>query len=85
MNEVPAKRSWTVKLERSGGDQILRIPQEIALPGDEVVLRRDGDRMVVEASEGRSFRNLIEYLRSIPPITEEFPEIDDPPPEDVSI
>jgi antitoxin VapB len=85
MNEIPAKRVWTVKLERSGGDQIVRIPHEIALPGEEAVLRRDGDRVVVEAAEGTPPKNLIEYLRSIPPITEEFPKIDDPFPKDVEI
>jgi antitoxin VapB len=63
----------------------VRIPHEIALEGDEAVLRRDGDRVVVEAAGVRPGENLIEYLRRIPPITDDFPEIDDPLPEDVEI
>lgn len=85
MNEQPTKRTWTVELERLGGDQIIRIPGEIALPGDQAVLRRDGDSVVIEAAGGKSFANVLEYLRSVPPITDEFPEIDDPPPEGVKL
>lgn len=80
MNEIPAKRVWTVKLERSGGDQIVRIPHEIALPGEEAVLRRDGDRVVVEAAEGKSFEKFLDHLRRSPPIDLPIFENDDPPP-----
>lgn len=83
-NEIAPKRTWTVKLERSGRDHSLRIPGEVALPGEEAVLRRDGDKVVVElVGKEKSIEKLIAYFRSIPPITEEFPKIDDPPPEDV--
>jgi antitoxin VapB len=85
MNEIPPKRVWTVKLEKSGDDQILRIPLEIALPGDHAVLHQDGDKVVVEAEPARSFERFLEHLRSCEPIDEEWPEIDDPPPEDVDI
>jgi virulence-associated protein VagC len=85
MNEQPPRKSWTVKLERSGGDQIVRIPAEIALPGDHAELRRDGERVTIEAAEGKSFGKFLEHLRRLPPIEVDFPIPADPPPEDVSI
>ena len=41
-------RERHVKLFRSAGAQALAIPRELELPGDEVILRRDGARLIVE-------------------------------------
>ena len=71
-----------VKLFRNGRNQAVRIPREFELPGDEAVMRKEGDRLVVEPLRRKS---LIELLDSWEPIDEEFPEIDDPPPEPVEL
>ncbi|MBV9993132.1 MAG: AbrB/MazE/SpoVT family DNA-binding domain-containing protein [Alphaproteobacteria bacterium] len=72
-----------VKLFRNGRNQAVRIPREFELPGDEATMRKDGDRLIIEAKDKNS---LLELLDSWEPLDEEFPEIDDPPPaEDVDM
>ena len=38
----------TVSLFRNGRNQAVRIPREFELPGTEAVMRRDGDRLIIE-------------------------------------
>ena len=66
-----------VRLFRNGRNQAVRIPVEFELPGDEAVMTRDGDRLVIEPVRKRG---LVALLATMKPIEEEFPEIDDPPP-----
>ena len=66
-----------VKLFRNGRHQAIRIPAEFELPGDEAIMHRDGDRLVIEPLRKRG---LVALLRSMTPIKESFPEIDDPEP-----
>lgn len=37
-----------IKLFRIGADQVLEIPPEFELPGDEAVIRKEGDRLILE-------------------------------------
>jgi len=37
-----------VRLFRNGRNQALRIPREFELAGDEAIIRREGDRLIVE-------------------------------------
>ena len=71
------------RLFRNGRNQAVRIPREFELPGQEVIIRKDGDRLIVEPV--RKYNNLAELLASWEDIEEEFPEIEDPPvkPEDI--
>ncbi len=71
-----------VRLFRNGRNQAVRIPVEFELPGDEAIMERDGDRLVIEPVRKRG---LVALLKTMKPISEEFPEIDDsvPAPEDV--
>jgi antitoxin VapB len=71
-----------VKLFRNGRNQAVRIPREFELPGREAIMRKDGPRLVIEPAPKKS---LIEILRSLEPIDEEFPEIEDPAPEEVDL
>lgn len=66
-----------VRLFRNGRNQAVRIPVEFELPGDEAIMRRDGDRLVIEPVRKRG---LVALLRSMKPLTEKFPSIDDPVP-----
>lgn len=72
-----------VKLFRNGSNQAVRIPREFELPGDEAVMRKEGDRLIIEPAARRSLGEVLDYLASLPPLEEEFPEIDDRPPEPV--
>jgi antitoxin VapB len=66
-----------VKLFRNGRNQAVRIPVEFELPGDEAIMHRDGDRLVIEPVRKRG---LVALLKTMKPVEEEFPEIDDPVP-----
>ena len=65
-----------VRLFRNGRNQAVRIPVEFELPGDEAVMHRDGDRLVIEPVRKRG---LIALLKTMKPLNEDFPEIDDAP------
>ena len=71
-----------VSLFRNGRNQAVRIPVEFELPGDEAIMHRDGDRLVIEPVRKRG---LIALLKTMKPLDENFPEIDDasPAPEQV--
>ena len=71
-----------VKLFRNGRNQAVRIPREFQLPGREAIIRKEGPRLIIEAVPKKS---LSEILKSLDPIDEEFPDIDDPPPEPVDL
>ena len=66
-----------VRLFRNGRNQAVRIPVEFELPGDEAIMHRDGDRLVIEPVRKRG---LIALLKTMKPLEEDFPEIDDPLP-----
>jgi antitoxin VapB len=66
-----------VKLFRNGRNQAVRIPVEFELPGDEAIMRRDGDCLVIEPVRKRG---LVALLKTMKPLERGFPEIDDPGP-----
>ncbi|MEI5666501.1 AbrB/MazE/SpoVT family DNA-binding domain-containing protein [Bosea sp. CCNWLW174] len=66
-----------VRLFRNGRNQAVRIPVEFELPGDEALMRRDGDRLVIEPLAKRGLSALLESLE---PLDGVFPEISDPVP-----
>ncbi|MBS3786072.1 MAG: AbrB/MazE/SpoVT family DNA-binding domain-containing protein [Gammaproteobacteria bacterium] len=63
-----------VRLFRNGRNQAIRIPREFELEGDEALIHKEGDRLIVEPiRKGR----LLSLLASLPPLTDTFPDIDD--------
>jgi antitoxin VapB len=77
---VSAERK--VKLFRNGRNQAVRIPREFELRGEDAVIRKDGDRLIIEPSSRPS---LLDVLASLKPIDEDFPPIEDRPPESVEL
>src|SRR5436853_6496227 len=71
-----------VRLFRNGRNQAVRIPVEFELPGDEAIMHRDGERLVIEPVRKRG---LVALLKSMQPLDESFPEIEDPAPEQESV
>jgi len=67
-------RRKRVPLFRSGGHQAIRIPLEFELPGDLAIMRRDGDRLVIEPVRKCG---LVALLKSMTPLDEAFPAIAD--------
>jgi len=72
---MPERRH--VRLFRNGRNQAVRIPVEFELPGDEAIMHRDGDRLVIEPVRKRG---LVALLKRMKPVDEDFPQIDDPVP-----
>lgn len=66
-----------VKLFKNGRSQAVRIPREFELPGDEAIMRKEGERLVLEPKR----KGLLALLATLEPLDEDFPEIDDPLPE----
>lgn len=71
------KEERHVRLFRNGRNQAVRIPREFELEGDEAILRKEGDRLILEPIRTGK---LLSVLRSLGPLQEPFPEIDDPMP-----
>jgi antitoxin VapB len=71
-----------VKLFKNGRNQAVRIPREFELPGEDAIMRRDGDKLIIEPAPARS---LLALLAELSPIEECFPKIDDPPPGPVDL
>ena len=65
-----------VKLFRNGRNQAVRIPHEFELPGEDAVIRKEGARLVIEPAPPRS---LLALLRTLAPLDEEFPRIEELP------
>ncbi len=66
--------SDTSELFRNGRNQALRIPREWELEGDEAIIHRDGDRLIVEPVRKGGLLSLLARLQ---PIDEPFPDIDE--------
>ena len=75
------------KLFRNGRSQAVRIPKEWEFESDEVILRKEQDGRLSLEPVGRKMSpgELIEWLRSQPPLDEDFPETEDFPPEPVDL
>ncbi len=74
---VPSTKPRTVSLFRNGRNQAVRIPVEFELPGDEATIRKEGDRLIIEAKAPKE--NFLEFLRRMEPLgpDDQFPDIDD--------
>lgn len=70
-----------VKIFRNGRNKAVRIPQEFDFPGDEAIMRKEGNRLIIEPRPSKT--SLLEWLATLEPFDEDFPEIPDPPPEPV--
>jgi antitoxin VapB len=71
-----------VKLFKNGRNQAVRIPREFELPGEDAIIRKEGERLIIEPSPPRS---LLAILATLQTLDEEFPPIEDPPPEPVDL
>ena len=65
--QVQAERH--VRLFRNGRNQVLRIPREFEMEGDEAVIHREGDRLIIEpVRKGK----LLALLATLVPLEESF-------------
>ncbi len=66
-----------VRLFRNGRNQAVRIPREFEMDGNEAIIRKEGNRLILEPVGTQN--RLLELLKTLEPIQEEFPAIEDPP------
>lgn len=71
----------TVSLFRNGRNQAVRIPREFELEGDQALMRREGDSLVITPIRPNRNR-LLELLSSWEPLDEGLPDIPDLPPQE---
>ena len=71
-----------VKLFKNGRNQAVRIPREFELPGEDAIIRKEGQRLIIEAAPPRS---LLAVLATLQTIDENFPPIEDLPAEPVDL
>jgi antitoxin VapB len=62
-----------VRLFRNGRNQAVRIPREFELEGDEAIMIREDDRLVIIPVRRKG---LLAVLAELPPLDEDFPDVD---------
>lgn len=65
-----------VRLFRNNRNQAIRIPVEFELPGDRALIRKEGNRLIIEPLRRDG---LLGLLAQWEPLDEEFPPIEDAP------
>ena len=71
-----------VRLFRNCRNQAVRIPRKFELPGHDAIMRKDGDRPIIELTPKTS---LLAVLASLESLDEDFPVIKDLPPEPIEL
>lgn len=65
-----------VKLFKDGRNQAVRIPREFELPGEDAIMRKEGERLIIEPTQPKS---LLAVLATLAPLDEDFPPITELP------
>ena len=71
-----------VKLFKNGRNQAVRIPREFELPGEDAIMRKEGERLIIEPAPPKS---LLALLATLAPLDEEFPAIPDTAPDPIEL
>jgi antitoxin VapB len=72
----------SVRLFRNGRNQAVRIPRDLELPGQEALIRKEGDALILEPKRPGS---LLAVLKRLRPIRDAFPAVERLPAEDVEL
>ena len=71
-----------VKVFKNGRNQAVRIPREFELRVEDAIIRKDGDRLIIEPAPPKS---LLAVLATLAPLDEDFPAIRKLPPDRVDL
>jgi antitoxin VapB len=61
-----------VKGFKDGRNQAVRIPREFEFSGEDAIMRKEGDRLIIEPAPPKS---LLAVLATLAPLEEDFPPI----------
>jgi len=65
-----------VKLFKNGRSQAVRIPREFELPGKCAIMRKQGQRLIIETAPSKS---LLALLATLAPLDKDFPPVPELP------
>lgn len=71
-----------VRLFKNGANQAVRIPKEFELPGKDAIMRREGNRLIIEVPEkpargtAAALVAALDSMKGWEPVLEEFPDVD---------
>ena len=71
-----------VKIFKNGRNQAVRIPREFELPGEDAIMRKEGNRLIIEPASPPS---LLAVFATLEPLDDDFPSIEDHPPDPLDL
>ena len=71
-----------VRVFRNGRNQAVRIPREFELPTEDAVMRKEGNRLIIEPAPPKSLRAVLAGLK---PLRESLPHVSDLPPDEIDL
>ncbi len=73
-----------VLLIKNGCNQALRIPKDFELPGEEAIISKQGECLIIKPVKHPS---LLAILATLEPLEEDFPDVDEGllPPDDIEL
>lgn len=71
-----------VKIFKNGRNQAVRIPREFELRTQDAVMRKEGEKLIIEPVPQKS---LLRVLATLKPLSEDFPPVSDSPPDPVDL
>jgi antitoxin VapB len=80
--EIATSPERHVKVFKNGRNQAVRIPREFELSGEDAIMRKEGDRLIIEPAPPKS---LLAVLATLAPLPDDFPPIEDLKPDPVDL
>ncbi|MEO1985330.1 MAG: AbrB/MazE/SpoVT family DNA-binding domain-containing protein [Martelella sp.] len=71
-----ASEAREAKLFRNNKSQAVRIPADFELPGDRVMIHREGNRLVIEPAPNNKLLDILARLKPLGP-DDQFPDVDE--------
>ncbi|AXY24217.1 MAG: antitoxin [Acetobacter aceti] len=73
--QLDASPPREAKLFRNNKSQAVRIPVDFELPGERVLIHREGSRLIIEPVPGKRLLAVLAELEPLPP-EDAFPDVD---------
>lgn len=68
--------SREAKLFRNNKSQAIRIPADFEMPGERVMIHREGDRLIIEPMRRKNLSEVLAALKPLGP-EDQFPDVDE--------
>lgn len=71
---MPMGAERHVRVFRNGRNRSVRMTREFESPGEDAIMRKEGKKLIIEPASPKS---LLAVLKTLKPLDEDFPPIDD--------